>query len=622
MFVVPISFSCFCASCTLYSTPNLIVIMTDEHNLRSIGAYRDYLRNLNQTDQANMWGAGNNVKTPNIDRLANEGALFTNFYTNVPSCTPSRAIFMSGLYSSKTGAYKNGLKMKNTVKTWANVLRSHNYDTAYVGKWHLDGDINPGVFNTLQGNDKKRHFGFKNNDIRYNAGHSKYLKMINRTLHTFKFKKKFAGKDTPGGMRKHFVTDFLFRRSKKQIRKYIKRGKPFALMLSIPDPHGPNQVRPPFDEMYSNMKLKLPQTFRSRYQGHHIHPKFDAFYYNNAMGDSQNKTSVELEEFENDPVFQNEMQKYFGMVKCIDVNVGRLMQFLKREGIEDNTIVVFTSDHGDMLYEHGKVNKGLPYKASAGIPFIVRYPKNVMPGKVIETAHSHLDFAPTILNLMGIDHNEEFDGNDFSADLLSNDKYVNDVEKVTLLSHSFRHWISATSSEFKLVLATRSVPWLFDLKADPDETINYFDDPAYKNVKDFLLEKLLQGINDSEGHFPPFPKEDPGKNTFYWNRKPACLDSRDYLPIKRQRSLCSDLGRDVPRKMCKKTKVKRHCPMTCNSCCNDTVGGKILHYGKLFDCSELKDMCYMPPVKKFCPVTCQYGGCIRTQSSDVLFDSL
>lgn len=119
--------------------PNLVVIMTDEHNLRTISAYRDYYLSKFPKDVVDVWGDNIFVDTPHIDSLANEGVMFTNYYTTMPTCTPSRASFLTGLFPFSTGAVENNFPMSDNVKTWADYLQESSYQTAYFGKWHLDG---------------------------------------------------------------------------------------------------------------------------------------------------------------------------------------------------------------------------------------------------------------------------------------------------------------------------------------------------------------------------------------------------------------------------------------------------------------------------------------------------
>lgn len=144
--------------------PNLIIIHTDEHNLRTIGAYRTTM----VQEQAEIWGKGNVVETPNIDRIAKEGALALNWYAPSPVCTPSRASMVSGLYPVATGSPVNDMPMHDEVVTFAQILEDNGYATSYVGKWHLDGEGKPGFA-------PERKFGFTDNRYMFNRGHWKML---------------------------------------------------------------------------------------------------------------------------------------------------------------------------------------------------------------------------------------------------------------------------------------------------------------------------------------------------------------------------------------------------------------------------------------------------------------
>ena len=162
-------------------------------------------------------------------------------------------------------------------------------------------------------------------------------------------------------------------------------------MTSIPDPHGPNTVRPPYDTLFASLKFQQP---RSAFES----------------GTGLPSCAVPLAK----PNFEN-MSRYFGMVKCIDDNVGKIVAALRAAGVAERTIVVFTSDHGDMCGEHGRVNKGLPLEGSARIPFLISYPGTIKPGTIVHEALANVDFKPTILALMGVPGAGSDEGRDASA---------------------------------------------------------------------------------------------------------------------------------------------------------------------------------------------------------------
>lgn len=461
--------------CQQKNQPNLLIIHTDEHNLRTIGVYREAM----SQEQAFMWGENNIVETPNIDRLANEGAICTNWYASSPVCTPSRASMVSGLYPVATGSPVNNMPMKDEVITFAQILKNNGYATAYIGKWHLDGDAKPGFA-------PKRKFGFDDNRYMFNRGHWKVLDENEEGPYVDqKLTKNGVGQWEPEKANENsFTTDFLVDKALNIMDRDKKN--PFCIMLSLPDPHGPDQVRAPYDTMYQHLKFKEPRT---------AHPKQnDIPAWLNLNG--KNKI--------NPKTFQKNMVNYFGMVKNIDDNVGRILDFLQKNELDKNTIIVFTSDHGDLLSEHGKINKGLPYEMSARVAFLLRYPNSVQSGKKIQKAFTMADFTPTILGLMEVDQSaNSFHGIDASDDFRSNKKLISD-NRIIYITHANKQWVAAVNNRYKLVLSPQDKPWLFDLEKDPDELINFYMDPEYKKIADRMSKELY---NQMEKYKEPLAKK-------------------------------------------------------------------------------------------------------------------
>ena len=222
-----------------YKKPNLIIVQTDEHNFRTLSAYQKLL----PEDQAFVWGKGNNSKTPNIDKIANEGAIATSYYCASPVCTPSRASLVTGLYPQATGAPKNGLHIREDIPTFATILRDQGYSTSYVGKWHLAG------------HDKytfgiKYKAGFEDNRFMMRGGHAPYF-------HIKDGKVKGIGDKAAAKLPQEEVihlTDFFTDKTIEILER--DKDKPFALMLSIPDPHTPDYAKPPYNTMYKDLEIK------------------------------------------------------------------------------------------------------------------------------------------------------------------------------------------------------------------------------------------------------------------------------------------------------------------------------------------------------------------------------
>ncbi|MBN2451671.1 MAG: sulfatase [Lentisphaeria bacterium] len=410
--------------------PSVLIIHTDEHNVRTLGCYRARMAE----EQAFLWGAGIAVETPHIDAIASRGALCERFYAASPVCTPSRASFVTGRYPQNTGAPANDRPMRDDMVTFAEVLRRAGYRTGYAGKWHLDGIAKPGWA-------PARKFGFEDNRAMFNRGHWKQfedtptgpgVKVRNaRGEPTY---------DVGGADAASFSTDFLADKAIAFIRAH--RGEPFCFMLSIPDPHGPNTVRPPYDTQFQHFAFQLPPSAQG-------------------AGRMEN------------------MAGYFGMVKCIDDNVGRIVATLQDTGILANTLVVFTADHGDMCGEHGRVNKGLPHDGSARIPFVIAYPGRVPPGLVIREALSTVDFKPTLLGLLGVPPDDGNEGRDASALFLTG-RAPAGWEDVACSRHAGGGWLMAVNRRHKLVVYRDSDPCLFDLVADPFEMENLFGKEALR----------------------------------------------------------------------------------------------------------------------------------------------
>ncbi|MCL7754599.1 sulfatase [Polaribacter sp. Z022] len=449
--------------------PNLIIIQTDEHNFRTLSAYQKLL----SKDQALVWGENAKIETPFIDSLAEEGAIYTSYYSTSPVCTPSRASFVSGLYPYATGADKNDNPLKDNIVTFAEILRRDGYATSYVGKWHLEGRSKKEL-----ANDKKskicfipeRKFGFTDNRFMINNGHSPYIKELKDGRLKFVNGKKSRELDKNGKSKDglQYLTDFLTDKSLEILER--DKNEPFCLMLSIPDPHTPNVSREPYTSMYKNMKFEIPETMRVITDIER--PK---------SGSPKNKN--EAKEFN-----QTYLRNYFGMVKSIDDSVGRILKFLKDNNLEKNTIVVFTSDHGDMLFEHKRRNKSVPYESSSRIPFLIKYPKKIKAGKVIHKAYTTADFAPTILSLMDAKPIPNTHGIDDSKVLQNNQKEVFS-ERITYTRNTST-WVTAVSDNYKLILSKKEKPWLFDLKKDPNELYNVYNKKGYKDISSKMLQEL------------------------------------------------------------------------------------------------------------------------------------
>ena len=447
---------------------NLLIVHTDEQHFNTLGCY-----------------GGRIVETPNVDWLASNGAICTSFYATTPVCSPSRAAFVSGRYPHHTPVVTNNIPLDDRIVTFAHILAKQGYATGYAGKWHLDGAGKPQW-------EPERKFGFADNRFMFNRGHWKKME------------------DTPTGPRvaarnrkdqpsyavaeadeKSFTTDWLTDKAVDFIK--LNKDKPFCYMVSLPDPHGPNTVRAPYDTMYDNVDVPIPATFHKTPEQT---PKWGA--------KDKKLTEASLRRI---------MPQYYGMVKCIDDNLGRLLDTLRQNGLIDNTIVVFTADHGDLCGEHRRLNKGVPYEGSAKIPLVVYYPEKIEPGTVIDQALSCVDFLPTVLALMDVETAGQEQGRDASGLFVG--QGTSDWPGVAFIRGTSRDvnksgWVAVVTDDHKLVYSPQDRPWLFDLKKEPEELTNFFSHPEYRDTVERLTGELIEyckRYDDPAGEDPKMKSE-------------------------------------------------------------------------------------------------------------------
>jgi len=419
---------------------NLLIIETDEHHYNTLSCY-----------------GGQIVNTKHIDWIAQNGARCTSFYATTPVCSPSRASLLTGLYPQATPVVNNNIPLSDDMVTFAELLKREGYATGYAGKWHLDGAGKPQWA-------PERNFGFTDNRFMFNRGHwKKFIDTPTGPQVGAKDKKGKPSYGLDGADETSFSTDWLCNKAVNFIHEHA--DEPFCYMVNLPDPHGPNTVRAPYDTMYEDVDVPIPVTLTRT-------PDQIP-----AWGKPAGVKPAQLRKL---------MINYYGMVKCIDDNVGKLIDTLREKEILDRTIIVFTSDHGDLCGEHGRLNKGVPYEGSARIPFLIYCPGSVPKATTIDQALSNVDFLPTVMNLMDVPVTIKVAGRDASA--LFRGKQVNEWNDITVIRSTGgkqgdgNAWIAAISERYKLVYSAVEEPWLIDLKNDPNEVSNLFGNPKLKDV--------------------------------------------------------------------------------------------------------------------------------------------
>jgi len=425
--------------------PDLLVIHTDQQSWWTLSCY-----------------GGSLVETPNADRLASEGAKFTNFFTNSAVCTPSRGCLVTGRYPHCHGAYTNNIPLNRDEITFAQVLRDRGYETGYAGKWHLDGTPRPGWVHP------ERSMGFDDCRNMFNRGHwKKVIDDSMRDMSPIVFPYHEIGDEET------FTTDWLTRKAIEFLRR--ERDRPFCYMVSIPDPHSPYTVRAPYDTMYLPEDMPIPATFSEEGLP-------DWAEERRARG------SYPLEDPDREQVLRTRLAGYCGEAKLIDDCVGRMLNALEDAGMLDETVVVFTTDHGDYLGEHGLGEKNHLYETAYRIPLLVRYPSAISGGIEIEQVVSTVDFQQTVLGLMGVEPSDREQGRDASP-LLRGEaaEWSNEAH----LHHSSHECAGIFTDEYELAYVKGRETILFDRKNDPAQTRNLFRDPGYSGVVGELTDRIV-----------------------------------------------------------------------------------------------------------------------------------
>jgi len=444
-------------------TPNVLLIITDEHNFRTLGCYRKQM----SREQAEMWGQNVIVETPHIDRLANEGVICTRAYATSPVCSPCRAAMFTGRYPHVAGVPTNNHILDRSIPSLADRLNKADYRTGYVGKWHLGGTGKPEWAPKVDG-------GFTFKKYMFNRGHWKKFVMVGNDPAIGAKKGKQPSYGVDGADAKTFSTDFLTDRAMEYMTDPQQKSQPFLMVISYPDPHGPNTVREPYDQRFIELAFQKPRTFGTGIPA----PKWTG------QGGKH-------------PTFRgDDMARYFGMVQCIDDNVGRLTKKLEQTGQLSNTLIVFTSDHGDLCYEHDRLNKAKPYEGSDRVPMILRHPQLIAANQVYVEPVGTVDVTPTVIGLLGLTADDADQGRDVSATLrnVPDPKDDSSAPPITFLRNAgtSAQWVAAVDRRYKLILSVSDEPWLFDREQDPDEVLNLYRRPGTKGVAERLALALKQ----------------------------------------------------------------------------------------------------------------------------------
>ena len=492
--------------------PNILFIMSDDHAYQAISAYDDRL-----------------IQTPNIDRIADEGILFTNACVTNSICAPSRAVILTGKHSHLNGKIDNHAKFDTTQVTFPQLFQKAGYQTAMYGKLHF-GNNPKGVDDFLilpgQGDYINPKFLGKEKDTLITGYVSDVITDL--TLNWFKTKRDKS---------KPFMMMYLhkaphrawwpspekfaefyekkFPEPETLFDDYSNRGTAaktaeMNLLTHMQYMHD-SKVRPSVIEEMGKVE---PEIVYVRGDGTLMRPTARGFYgpFGRANEEQKKKYDITLDKIsadfkENWPTmndtqkmkwkFQRYMQDYLATISSVDDNVGRVLDYLEETGLDDNTIVVYTSDQGFYLGEHGWFDKRFIYDESFKTPLMVKWPNKIKPGITNDEMVQNLDFAQTFLEAAMIDVPDDMQGESLMPLLKGeNDKWTREEVYYHYYEypsvHMAKRHYGIVTKEFKLVRFYYDVDeWeLYDRLNDPNEMNNVYDDPAYADVVKDLTERL------------------------------------------------------------------------------------------------------------------------------------
>jgi len=467
--------------------PNILFIMSDDHDTGAISCYGSKMNH-----------------TPHLDRLAKEGMRFEHCFCTNSICAPSRAVILTGKYSHLNGHIDNSKKFDGAQQTAPKLLQQAGYETAVIGKWHLQSDPTGfDYWNILPGQ-----------GLYYNP---MLIEMGTRKKHE--------------GYVSEIITDHALRWLKER-----KGDKPFYLMFHHKAPHRSWEPAPKYLTLFDDKEIPEPPTLFDDYTGRGRAAKEQDMSIAKTMTDRDvklvppnNLTAQQKAQWDaaygpkikafqaanpqgKDLVrwkYRRYMEDYLACIASVDESVGRVLAYLDESGLADNTIVIYTSDQGFFLGEHGWFDKRFMYEESLQMPLLVRYPKEIRAGAVNKDIVMNLDFAETFLDYAGVRVPQDMQG--VSLRPLLRGRTPADWRKSMYYHyyeypgvHSVKRHYGVRTERYKLIRFYHDIDeWeLYDLKNDPDEMRNVYDDPAYaETVKELTaeLKRLRSHYKDNTG---------------------------------------------------------------------------------------------------------------------------
>ncbi|MFC1608281.1 sulfatase [Candidatus Latescibacterota bacterium] len=465
-----------CAAPQPVKRPNILFVMTDDQTVDQMSCSGNPL-----------------IQTPNMDRLANEGTRFSNCFCTNSLCAPSRATILTGCYSALHGITGNSEKkggeerLNPDLPTFPELLRQAGYYTAIIGKYHIRQDP----------------VGF--DEWRILPGQGSYIdpEFIENGVST---------------ANKGYVTDIITDKTLDFLER-IDSSQPFCLVYQHKGPHRPFTPAPRHAHLWDDIEFPYPASFDDDYDTRKVAKMADDMRIEVSIASDYDDLPMDLSPEEKRRwIFQRFVKDSYRATVGIDENLGRVLNSLDEKGLTDDTLIIYTSDNGFFLGEHGWYDKRFMYEPSLRIPLLIRYPRLGQGGQIIDSLVQNVDVAPTILDIAGIQvpgtmqgrslkpHMEGKPPDDWRQTVyyayyedswrMYHDIKTNDINDQTYLKYFTTHRVGphhgVRNNRYKLIeYYTEGDYWeLFDLETDPDEMTNTYGEPGFEDITTELKREL------------------------------------------------------------------------------------------------------------------------------------
>lgn len=473
--------------------PNLLFVFTDEQAARTMAAY-----------------GNKQIETPNMDALAAQSFVFENAYVTQPVCTPSRSSLLTGLYPHANGCTQNNAVLNQNALCFPELADFHAYKKGYIGKWHLGDEvfIQHGFDEWVSIDDGYRKYYTPQRDSTQHSSYHQYLldqgySPDHEDKNGFaSFGRNFTARQLP---EEHTKAAFVADESVRFIRE--NKDRPFILFANFFEPHMP--FFGPRDDQYPPQEIPLPENY--------LHEL-----------DQTNPLKTRLfkakyaDEYKTDEDWRKLIARYWGLVSMVDAQLGKMMAALRDSGLDDNTIVVYTSDHGDMMGSHQLAAKCTMFEEATRVPLLLKIPGLKKSACAIPTPVSQIDLVPTLLDAMGQRVPKELHGKSWLPFLAGDEKLPQDHVFIEWSGYNsgfgdvmngtplHKEWLDVadekaikeslgdpvrtvvTPDRWKYNQSTIGEDELYNLNEDPYEMNNLIKDERYSGLIEQLRSKILR----------------------------------------------------------------------------------------------------------------------------------